>query len=226
MISTRSEPPTPAPARTETLVAPDRGPGARRVVVADAEDEVTGRDAGVRTRDIDHDAVDPLGVAGDVGKRGRAGIFPQVGRLVGGDRIVVERVDRQVVAVVTRRTAARLVVEQADDRQPWNSVRQVDRDRRHVTVALAVTPSLPTKFTVTLPTPGPPAVLLYFTVRRTCWYCALVAGPGQSQHAGAGVVGLRDRRAGGVRRQHVVGIYAARDRGRRRRQVRTLAIEF
>ena len=59
VISTRSDPPTPAPARVVTVVRrPRRGPGVRRVVVADLEDEVVGGERAVRAGDVDHDAVD------------------------------------------------------------------------------------------------------------------------------------------------------------------------
>ena len=116
MISTRSEPPTPAPARTETLVGAGAvAQRAGRVVVADRKMKSSAViDARVRARDVDHDAVDPLGVAGDVGKRGRAGSCP-AGRPSCRWRSPCRPSElmASVVAVVAdRRRRARLVVEQ------------------------------------------------------------------------------------------------------------------
>ena len=112
MIVTRSEPPTPAPARTETLVgalAVPHRPG--ELLLPTRKMKSSAEMFGCEPDDVDHDAVDPLGVAGDVGKRGRTGIFPQIGRLVGGDGRIVGGVDGQVVTVVSSR-GTRLVVEQ------------------------------------------------------------------------------------------------------------------
>ncbi len=91
------------------------GPTAGRVAVAGVEEEVGAVDRRMRAvaQQVDHDAVDAARVARKVGAR-RQAVARVIGRLVGGDRRVVERVHTRNAAIVSR-----LVVKQilAHDRR-------------------------------------------------------------------------------------------------------------
>lgn len=78
----------------------DRGPSARRVVVAELEDKVGRVDSSMvsASGQIDHGAVDAARIAGDVVERGRGGIG-DIGRLVGGDAFVIAGVGGRAVAI-------------------------------------------------------------------------------------------------------------------------------